>query len=386
MALHQIIRLQKEDDFIDFRAFSKSPFENFEIKFLSDNLYWLNYYEFMFNKYKNSSYPLSNIATWLSKIKEKNALATMFPTIEQSAANFINRDILNYSLMPQSSTLLDFSAFTPYKLNLVGTQVRDNIEFNTPIFNYKTIRPKPINKSEYRIVRFIDTNLNIFIDLKTPILNENSIAVDVLKLPFFWRDYHLASRTRIVDNAHDNIDYDFNSYFFNLYNPSPEYLLERRDESRQIKYLNNKIQTILMPNHLDFMKITNMMMFANPGIYLPLTQRENKWSMVNEPDLTIKITADEKDSVHLISFMLKSVQSFEDSQNFLKQYQDKLSPMNDMESLSPMGSKFSDFNLSIIQSTLFFTNNQHISYCIENSLIKTFQIISILDNPMDKLE
>lgn len=386
MALHQIIRLQKEDDFIDFRAFSKSPFENFETKFLSDNLYWLNYYEFMFNKYKNSSYPLSNIATWLSKIKEKNAMATMFPTIEQSAANFINRDILNYSLMPQSSTLLDFSAFTPYKLNLVGTQVRDNIEFNTPIFNYKTIRPKPINKSEYKIVRFIDTNLNIFIDLKTPILNENSIAVDVLKLPFFWRDYHLASRTRIVDNAHDNIDYDFNSYFFNLYNPSPEYLLERRDESRQIKYLNNKIQTILMPNHLDFMKITNMMMFANPGIYLPLTQRENKWSMVNEPDLTIKITADEKDSVHLISFMLKSVQSFEDSQNFLKQYQDKLSPMNDMESLSPMGSKFSDFNLSIIQSTLFFTNNQHISYCIENSLIKTFQIISILDNPMDKLE
>lgn len=386
MALHQIIRLQKEDDFIDFRAFSKSPFENFETKFLSDNLYWLNYYEFMFNKYKNSSYPLSNIATWLSKIKEKNAMATMFPTIEQSAANFINRDILNYSLMPQSSTLLDFSAFTPYKLNLVGTQVRDNIDFNTPIFNYKTIRPKPINKSEYKIVRFIDTNLNIFIDLKTPILNENSIAVDVLKLPFFWRDYHLASRTRIVDNAHDNIDYDFNSYFFNLYNPSPEYLLERRDESRQIKYLNNKIQTILMPNHLDFMKITNMMMFANPGIYLPLTQRENKWSMVNEPDLTIKITADEKDSVHLISFMLKSVQSFEDSQNFLKQYQDKLSPMNDMESLSPMGSKFSDFNLSIIQSTLFFTNNQHISYCIENSLIKTFQIISILDNPMDKLE
>lgn len=386
MASHKIIRLQNDDDFIDLRAFSKSPVENFETKFLSNNLYWLNYYHFMINKYKNSNYPLSNISSWLLKIKELNAVSSIFPSIEQSAIKFLNRDIFNYSLTPQSSTLLDFTSFTPYQLDLIGTQEKDIIDFNQPSNSYKILRPKAINKKEYKVVRILDQNLKIFIDLKTYIKQENLIALDVLKIPFFWRDYHLASRTRIVDNAHDNIDYDFNSFFFNLYNPSSDYLLKNREKNNHIQFFSDKLQTISTPIKLDFMKIANMLLFSNPGIYLPLTQRENKWSILHEPDLTIRVSTDSNDSIHLISFILSSVQSFEDSQTFLKSIQDQFSPINKEMVLNDFDNKFSDFNLSVLQSTLFFTNNSHISYCLENSLIKTFHFLSMLDNPMDKLE
>lgn len=386
MASHKIIRLQNDDDFIDLRAFSKSPVENFETKFLSNNLYWLNYYHFMINKYKNSNYPLSNISSWLLKIKELNAVSSIFPSIEQSAIKFLNRDIFNYSLTPQSSTLLDFTSFTPYRLDFIGTQKKDIIDFNQPGNSYNILRPKAINKQEYKVIRIIDQNLKIFIDLKTYIKQENLIALDVLKIPFFWRDYHLASRTRIVDNAHDNIDYDFNSFFFNLYNPSSDYLLKNREKNNHIQFFSDKLQTISTPIKLDFMKIANMLLFSNPGIYLPLTQRENKWSILHEPDLTIRVSTDSNDSIHLISFILSSVQSFEDSQTFLKSIQDQFSPINKEMVLNDFDNKFSDFNLSVLQSTLFFTNNSHISYCLENSLIKTFHFLSMLDNPMDKLE
>lgn len=386
MALHKIIRLQNDDDFIDIRAFSKSPIENFETKFLSNNLYWFNYYQFMMNKYKNGNYPLNNISSWLLKIKEQNAVSSMFPSIEQSSIKFLNRDIFNYSLTPQSSTLLDFTSFTPYRLDLIGTQEKDIVNFNKPANTYKTLRPKPINKKEYKIVRILDQNLKIFIDLKTYVKQENKIALDVLKIPFFWRDYHLASRTRIVDNAHENMDYDFNSFFFNLYNPSSDYLLQNRDKSNHIQYFSDKLQTITTPVKLDFMKITNMLMFSNPGIYLPLTQRENKWSVLHEPDLTIRVSSDSNDSIHLVSFMLNSVKNFEDSQLFLKSTQDQFSPINKDNSFNDIDNKFSEFNLSTLQSTLFFTSNSHISYCLENSLIKTFHFLSMLDNPMDKLE
>lgn len=386
MASHKIIRLQNDDDFIDLRAFSKSPVENFETKFLSNNLYWLNYYHFMINKYKNSNYPLSNISSWLLKIKELNAVSSIFPSIEQSAIKFLNRDIFNYSLTPQSSTLLDFTSFTPYRLDFIGTQKKDIIDFNQPGNSYNILRPKAINKQEYKVIRIIDQNLKIFIDLKTYIKQENLIALDVLKIPFFWRDYHLASRTRIVDNAHDNIDYDFNSFFFNLYNPSSDYLLKNREKNNHIQFFSDKLQTISTPIKLDFMKIANMLLFSNPGIYLPLTQRENKWSILHEPDLTIRVSTDSNDSIHLISFILSSVQSFEDSQTFLKSIQNQFSPINKEMVLNDFDNKFSDFNLSVLQSTLFFTNNSHISYCLENSLIKTFHFLSMLDNPMDKLE
>lgn len=386
MASHKIIRLQNDDDFIDLRAFSKSPVENFETKFLSNNLYWLNYYHFMINKYKNSNYPLSNISSWLLKIKELNAVSSIFPSIEQSAIKFLNRDIFNYSLTPQSSTLLDFTSFTPYRLDFIGTQKKDIIDFNQPGNSYNILRPKAINKKEYKVVRILDQNLKIFIDLKTYIKQENLIALDVLKIPFFWRDYHLASRTRIVDNAHDNIDYDFNSFFFNLYNPSSDYLLKNREKNNHIQFFSDKLQTISTPIKLDFMKIANMLLFSNPGIYLPLTQRENKWSILHEPDLTIRVSTDSNDSIHLISFILSSVQSFEDSQTFLKSIQNQFSPINKEMVLNDFDNKFSDFNLSVLQSTLFFTNNSHISYCLENSLIKTFHFLSMLDNPMDKLE
>lgn len=386
MASHKIIRLQNDDDFIDLRAFSKSSIDNFETKFLSNNLYWLNYYQFMMNKYKNSKYPLSNISSWLLKIKEQNAVSSVFPSIEQSAIKFLNRDIFSYSLTPQSSTLLDFTSFTPYRLDLIGTQEKDVIDFNQPVNSYKILRPKAINKNEYKVVRIIDQNLKIFIDLKTYVKQENTIALDVLKIPFFWRDYHLASRTRIVDNAHDNIDYEFNSFFFNLYNPSPDYLLKNREKNNHIQFFSDKLQTISTPIKLDFMKIANMLMFSNPGIYLPLTQRENKWSILHEPDLTVRVSSDSNDSIHLISFILSSVKNFEDSQVFLKSIQDQFSPINKEIVLNDFDNKFSDFNLSVLQSTLFFTNNSHISYCLENSLIKTFHFLSMLDNPMDKLE
>lgn len=384
MAENHIIRIQSEDDFIDLRAFSKHDKNGIENHFNTNSLFWLNYEDFMLGKYKTSSFKSPNILNWLVQLRESNALNRMFPSIENTVMQFIGRDIFNYTLMPQSAIFFDFSSFTPYNIDIIGTQKNSEIDFSQQFYGNKLLRPKAINKSEYKVVRIYDANLNIFIDLKTHITKESELALNILNLPIFLRDYHATSRTRIVENAHSNIDYEFNHKIFEFYNPSMEYLLELRPQSEHIKYtkgqLNSKSSS---KTQFDFMKITNFLMFASPGLFLPLTQRETKWSLVNTPDITINVASDSKDMFHMIAFPLSFVNNLHDAQQVFQMFADNVKNQSDVIKRTSSGlSRDVESQLNILESTLFFTNEtKSLMYVLEHSLVHAFKPLSVMDNP-----
>ena len=98
MQQQKIIRLQSDDDYIDFKAYSSQNDEAIKTDLITNVLYWENYYAFLLKKYNNSQYPFSNISEWLKNLSNHNQITQSFPSLENTALQFINRNIFIINL------------------------------------------------------------------------------------------------------------------------------------------------------------------------------------------------------------------------------------------------------------------------------------------------
>jgi hypothetical protein len=376
MQQQKIIRLQSDDDYIDFKAYSSQNDEAIKTDLITNVLYWENYYAFLLKKYNNSQYPFSNISEWLKNLSNHNQITQSFPSLENTALQFINRNIFQYSLIPQSLKFLNFASHFPYPIHILGEQkLGSSLNFDTQLHETSLIKEKPINKKEFKIIRVIDASINIFVDLKTRITNEKDILYTLFNVPFFLRDYHLISRTKILQNAQNNIDYELNKKLFSFYNPSIEYII---DPSKALLNYNNPLlkQLSIFPE-FNFLHLVNQLMFMKPGMFLPLTQREVKWSNENKPDSSIYVRSNSP--LNLISTTIDNVSTIEQAQETVVSFIEKIKERDSIFNPHQESSMENNFPNTL----LYAPNEKMFLYVFEQSLIKSFKSLSFFDNPED---
>lgn len=375
------IRIQTNDDFIDIQTNNIKNDLELQSQLIMNHTYWGNYHDFILEKIGKSNFSFKNISEWGKKIHQQNLLTMMFPENDFIAAQMISRNILSYNLIPQQINALDLSAYLNYSPDIICTNESNNFKFNKPSIVNKYLKHKAIDKREFKVLRVLDENHQIFIDLKVRGFNERKIITEILSLPFFWRNYHLISRTRVVDNFNDNIDYNLNSHLLQFYNPSSEYL-DNVESSTTSPILYAKDypakwkQITSTQNQFNFMQLANQLIFTQPGIILPLTYRETRWSSMEKPDHIVRVN--NKDA-NLISIKISGNKSREDNNKFF---------------LNCVGSINSDDKhiASKLAINKILTNGQYILsidgniiYVYEQNILDIFQMLSIQDSQNNTL-
>ena len=371
MTNKKIVRIQNGEDFIDIESSSKYELE-IQSQLVMNNVYWDNYYDFIQSK-NQKGLNLQGIKTWLQKIKEQNNLSKVFPQVDFLTAHYLSRDIFSSNLIPQYISPLSLTTYYHYSPEIIITQNLNDIKLNQPSLSSRGLKPKPLNKKEYKILRLLDETNRLFIDLKISKFSEKQIITEILSLPLFWRNYHLVSRTRVVDNFHENIDFNLNSHLLQFYNPSNEFLLKPKEKAivydkdaptrwRQITSKFNK---------LDLQQLANQLMFINPGYILPLTYRESRWSSTQEPDFTAKITDKE---AHLISIKIKDSLTESEMYSFFMECIEKIN-IEDREAIYKLTP-----NKNIGNGQYILAKDGNIIYVYEQNILDVFQMLSLYDS------
>lgn len=371
MTNKKIVRIQNGEDFIDIESSSKYELE-IQSQLVMNNVYWDNYYDFIQSK-NQKGLNLQGIKTWLQKIKEQNNLSKVFPQVDFLTAHYLSRDIFSSNLIPQYISPLSLTTYNHYSPEIIINQNLNDIKLNQPSLSSRGLKPKPLNKKEYKILRLLDETNRLFIDLKISKFSEKQIITEILSLPLFWRNYHLVSRTRVVDNFHENIDFNLNSHLLQFYNPSNEFLLKPKEKAivydkdaptrwRQITSKFNK---------LDLQQLANQLMFINPGYILPLTYRESRWSSTEEPDFTAKITDKE---AHLISIKIKDSLTESEMYSFFMDCIEKIN-IEDREAIYKLTP-----NKNIGNGQYILAKDGNIIYVYEQNILDVFQMLSLYDS------
>lgn len=371
MTNKKIVRIQNGEDFIDIESSSKYELE-IQSQLVMNNVYWDNYYDFIQSK-NQKGLNLQGIKTWLQKIKEQNNLSKVFPQVDFLTAHYLSRDIFSSNLISQYISPLSLTTYYHYSPEIIITQNLNDIKLNQPSLSSRGLKPKPLNKKEYKILRLLDETNRLFIDLKISKFSEKQIITEILSLPLFWRNYHLVSRTRVVDNFHENIDFNLNSHLLQFYNPSNEFLLKPKEKAivydkdaptrwRQITSKFNK---------LDLQQLANQLMFINPGYILPLTYRESRWSSTQEPDFTAKITDKE---AHLISIKIKDSLTESEMYSFFMDCIEKIN-IEDREAIYKLTP-----NKNIGNGQYILAKDGNIIYVYEQNILDVFQMLSLYDS------
>lgn len=371
MTNKKIVRIQNGEDFIDIESSSKYELE-IQSQLVMNNVYWDNYYDFIQSK-NQKGLNLQGIKTWLQKIKEQNSLSKVFPQVDFLTAHYLSRDIFSSNLIPQYINPLSLTTYNHYSPEIIINQNLNDIKLNQPSLSSRGLKPKPLNKKEYKILRLLDETNRLFIDLKISKFSEKQIITEILSLPLFWRNYHLVSRTRVVDNFHENIDFNLNSHLLQFYNPSNEFLLKPKEKAivydkdaptrwRQITSKFNK---------LDLQQLANQLMFINPGYILPLTYRESRWSSTQEPDFTVKITDKE---AHLISIKIKDSLTESEMYSFFMDCIEKIN-IEDREAIYKLTP-----NKNIGNGQYILAKDGNIIYVYEQNILDVFQMLSLYDS------
>lgn len=379
MNKNNILRIQSSDDFIDISVGDKKYDLELEAQIIMNHVFWDNYHDFLYKKLKNSPFEVENINRFLSRMREQNSLSLMFPNISFLAGQTLSRDILSYSLIPQHLNALDLSNYLPYSPEFICTQNGQDISFTQELLSPKGLKPIKLDKKEYKIVRILSENDNLYIDLKMRGFGEAGLIKEILSLPFFWRNYHLVSRTRVVENSHDNIDTNLNNFIFKYYNPSDDYLTSPRPFNQRISYEKSpgmRWKQITCLNHFNFKQLASDLIFMFPGNFLPLTHRENRWSMMEKPDYTVKVNNKE---ANLINLKLNGEYSFDEFHKFFLNCIEQIS-VEDRETTSKLAE-----GQPLGNGQYILTNDGSIIYVYEQNLLDIFQMLSIYDNKNNTL-
>lgn len=371
MTNKKIVRIQSGEDFIDIESSSKYELE-IQSQLVMNNIYWDNYYDFI-NSKNQKGLNLQGIKSWLQKIKEQNNLSKVFPQIDFLTAHYLSRDIFSSNLIPQYISPISLTTYNHYSPEIVINQSLKDIKLNQPSLSSRGLKPKPLNKKEYKILRLLDETNRLFIDLKISKFSEKQIITEILSLPLFWRNYHLVSRTRVVDNFHENIDFNLNSHLLQFYNPSNEFLLKPKEKAivydkdapTRWRQITSKF------NGLDLQQLANQLMFINPGYVLPLTYRESRWSSTQEPDFTVKITDKE---AHLISIKIKGALTETEMYSFFMDCIEKIN-IEDREAIYKLTP-----NKNIGNGQYILAKDGHIIYVYEQNILDVFQMLSLYDS------
>lgn len=380
MNKNNILRIQSNEDFIDINVGQTKYDLELEAQMVMSHVYWDNYHDFLRAKLKESPFQLDNIQQFLQRMREQNLLSLTFPNISFLAAQTISRDMLSYSLIPQHLNALDLSNYFPYSPAFICTQDGQKISFNDTSIQTKGLKPIKVDKKEYKIVRILSENDNLFIDLKMRGFGEVGLIKEVLSLPFFWRNYHLVSRTRVVENSQDNIDSNLNNLIFKYYNPSNDYLTEPRSYSQKISYEKEhsaRWRQITSINHFNFKQLASDLIFIYPGHFFPLTNRESRWSFMETPDYTIRVNNKE---ANLINMKLNGEHKPEDVHNFFVNCIEKIQ-IDDKDTTIKLSQGKPHGNGQYI-----LTNDGSIIYVYEQNILDVFQMLSVYDNKNNTLE
>lgn len=295
MINHFNTKIQNKKDFIELylnlNEFSDSK-ENIIQQIKNQTHYWNHFLENLMNDILSSNYDFPDLIHWAENLEKFLKIHQYFPSIDSLAALVCMNSFHGHHVYPfyndDSKQILDYFGYNnpDILLNFLGYQTR---HVKNEISN-ETVQPKPINLKEFSIIR-IESNLyknkNIFIDLKIREFNKKDFLFKILTLPEFWRNFHFVSRKKKFQNFTTHPAYAFNKILNSFYIPSDVYNINSLMLHNKKNIIDNF--KINKPLHINIYSFSTHLFFTMPGLVLPLTHAEQKWSAQQKPDLTIKL-------------------------------------------------------------------------------------------------
>ncbi len=284
--------------------------------------YWAKFVDSLQEDIINSEYDFTNLMTWAENFENFLRIDNHFPCLEHSAVMLSMKSLNHFHILPhyslESKQLLDFWGYE--HPDLITVMKKHDFSFPTKEKKF-ILTPKAVDKKEFKIVRILTRNdygREIFVDVKVREFNRKDFLFSVLSLPEFWRNFHFVSRKRKEKGAIVHPAYSFNKSLMAFYTPSNKFIISSTIGKNKKEIFNNvKAES---PLSLYVNSMAMHLFFSMPNLVLPLTAREQLWSGMNEPEMTITINNNE---VNLLT--VDYSKNNEENRSALQEFSEKFS-------------------------------------------------------------
>ena len=261
----------------------------------SQKTYWTKFVDTLQADIINCEYEFQNLLIWAENFENLLRVDDYFPAVEHSAALLSMKSFNEYHVLPaytpDSKQLLDFWGYD--KPDLCAAMKQHDYSYLKKSKDI-LLAPKEIDLKEFKIVRISigdDLGRQVFVDVKVRQFNRKEFLFSILSLPEFWRNFHFVSRKKKGSIATIHPAYSFNKLLTSFYTPSQNFV-NTSFSAKNKKEIFQKVKSE-SPLSLYVNSMAMHLFFSMPGLVLPLTAREQLWSSINSPEMTISISENE---------------------------------------------------------------------------------------------
>lgn len=338
-------------------------------KFLSSYVNKNNLIKLAEDSIINSIYCFEDIAEWFDLLEKSNKIENIFPSLENSIINLLTQSLTGFRLLPFNNIKNAFTIKQPKDSDLI-LSYKNNYKYSRLKSHTKSkIKDKEIDLFEFSIIRISSNSFSDqyqSIDLKIRDFDKKKILSVILSLPEFWRNFHYTTRDSLL-LIPNNPTYEINKTLSNFYVNSKRNNNFSKTKEEAFEFVKSK--NILSLSSDTF---ANQLMFRLPGLALPLTVREQLWSVDKDPAIEIFIDENE---INLISF--KYSDNYSVNKDILRKFSDDFSTRelafaNKFELPKYSGGKF------------LITSTDRFAYIYESNMIDVFDSLTKLDSLYNK--